>query len=276
MSHSADEKLDDKIFGRLEFGQRIWAVSSIHGHAQRLRDLHNLIEPRFSPGDRLVYLGNYMGVGPDIIGTIDELLKMRRHLLSLAPGSFEKEDFVYLRGAQEEMWAKLLQLQFAPNPLDVLEWLLNHGVAATIEAYGSNLNAARGHARDGVMAITKWTSALRAAVHRHPGHFAIFSSLRRAAYTDNGKLLFVHAAIDPERPLSMQGDSFWWDNGAFDTLDKPYGDFTRVIRGYDHQHRGPVTDHPYTATLDDGCGFEGPLCAACFSTDGDIIELIKA
>ena len=34
----------------------------------------------------------------------------------------------YLRGAQEEMWAKLLQLQFATDPRQVLGWMLSHGV----------------------------------------------------------------------------------------------------------------------------------------------------
>ena len=45
-------------------------------------------------------------------------------------------DLVYLRGAQEEMWQKLLQLQFAPNPQDVLRWMLGQGVETTLRAYG--------------------------------------------------------------------------------------------------------------------------------------------
>jgi len=60
----------------------------------------------------LLYLGNYLG-GGDPVTTIDRLLAFRTYLLA-APGMFTS-DIVYLRGMQEEIWAKLLQIQFAPN-----------------------------------------------------------------------------------------------------------------------------------------------------------------
>lgn len=37
------------------------------------------------------------------------------------------DDLVYLRGGQEEIWQKMLQLPFAPNPMQVLEWMLGQG-----------------------------------------------------------------------------------------------------------------------------------------------------
>ena len=37
-------------------------------------------------------------------------------------------DIVYLRGQQEEMWHRMLQIQFAPNPKEVLPWMLQQGV----------------------------------------------------------------------------------------------------------------------------------------------------
>lgn len=36
------------------------------------------------------------------------------------------------------------------------------------------------------------------------------AALRHAAFTDERGLLFVHASIDPSRPLTAQGDAFWW------------------------------------------------------------------
>src|SRR3546814_14736289 len=73
----------------------------------------DLLAARLLPGDRLVYLGNMVGHGTATIATLDELLAFRRDFLCL-PG-VEPEDIVYLRGAQEEMWRKLLQIQFAPR-----------------------------------------------------------------------------------------------------------------------------------------------------------------
>ena len=73
----------------------------------KLVALHAVLWERFQAGDRLVYLGNYMGLGPDVIGTIDELISFRTATLCRA--GMEPEDIVFLRGAQEEMWRKLLQ-----------------------------------------------------------------------------------------------------------------------------------------------------------------------
>ena len=65
-------------FARLRRARRIWAVAAIHGEATRLTRLHDLIAARFADGDRLVYLGNYLGRGSAIAATIDELLDFRR------------------------------------------------------------------------------------------------------------------------------------------------------------------------------------------------------
>jgi serine/threonine protein phosphatase 1 len=46
------------------------------------------------------------------------------------------------------------------------------------------------------------------------------SALRRAAYTDDGALLFVHAGVDPDRPLSAQSDSLWWATTSFMKLER--------------------------------------------------------
>ena len=65
----ADPQKLEKRFGVMRGAQRIWAVSSIHGHADKLRDLHDKLGPKLQPGDRLIYLGNVIGYGPDVRGT---------------------------------------------------------------------------------------------------------------------------------------------------------------------------------------------------------------
>src|SRR3546814_3609696 len=66
--------------------------------------------------------------------TLDSLLRFRSLFLA-RPDAFAC-DVVHLRGSQEEMWQKLLQLQFATDPRAVLQWMLDQGLAASLESYG--------------------------------------------------------------------------------------------------------------------------------------------
>ena len=65
-------------FGTIEKARRIWLVGSIHGEHARLVAVHDAIARSFEPGDRLVYLGNYLGIGTEVTKTLDELLSFRR------------------------------------------------------------------------------------------------------------------------------------------------------------------------------------------------------
>lgn len=264
----------DQVFAILSAARRVWAVGAVHADAVALGALHEAVWPRFRRGDRLVYLGNLLGIGTDGLGTLDEVLRFRRRILTL-PG-MEAHDVVFLRGAQEEMWNKLLQIQFATTPAEVFDWMLAQGVGATLAAYGGQEQAARSVFREGPLAITRWTGQLRAAMHAHPGHDELFSALRRASRTAGGELLFVHAGIDPSRPLTEQGDTFWWGSGHFAELDKaPYAGFRRVIRGYDRRHRG-IALPSFSATVDGGCGYGGRLTAGCFDLAGEALDWVRA
>jgi serine/threonine protein phosphatase 1 len=260
-------------FARLHGPRRIWAVASIHGEADRLRRLHDRIAERVGDGDRIVYLGNYLGRGGAIVATIDELLDFRRRLMA-QPRAFAC-DVAYLRGAQEEMWQKLLQLQFAPNPSEVLAWMVREGVDATVAAYGGELRHGYAAARDGPRTITRWTSALRNAMNAMPGHTQLFAGLRHAALTDDGRLLFVHAGIEPSRPLAAQGDAFWWSERDILDLAAPFAGFRRVVRGFDRRQRGLVA-REFAVSLDAGSGRGGPLLAIGLAPDGVILETLQA
>ncbi len=260
-------------FARLGRARRIWAVAAIHGEAARLARVHDFIGARFREGDRLVYLGNYFGHGEAVAETIDELLDFRRRILAL-PRVFAC-DVVFLRGAQEEMWQKLLQLQFAANPGEVLSWMVNAGIEPTLRAYGGELRQGFAATRDGPRTITRWTSGLRSAMNAAPGHTALFAALRHAAFTDDNKLLFVHAGIDPRRSLTAQGDVFWWGAGDVLGLSQRFEAFHRVIRGYDRRQRGLV-EAEFAVSLDAGSGRGGRLVAACFAAEGAIVDRCEA
>jgi serine/threonine protein phosphatase 1 len=260
-------------FARLRGARRVWAVASVHGEARRLSRLHDLLGERFAEGDRLVYLGNYLGYGEDVAATINELLDFRRRVLG-RPHGFAC-DVVYLRGAQEEMWQKLLQLQFAPNPTEVWSWMVRAGVEATVRAYGGDLRQGFAAARDGPRTITRWTSGLRAAMNAAEGHSTMFAALRHAAFTDEGGLLLVHAGIDPRRPLTAQGDAFWWGVSDILELAAPFAGFVRVIRGFDRARRGLI-EGPYAVSLDGGAGRGGRLQAVCVGVDGKIVDFCES
>jgi hypothetical protein len=262
---------DSSKFAPLGAPKRVWAIGAVHGDVDRLSAVHDRIAPHFTAGDRLVYLGNFIGRGPAILETVDELLAFRREALAL-PGMMVT-DVVYLRGAQEEMWQKLLQLQFAPNPPEVLSWMLGQGVEATLKAYGGRPEEGLKAAHDGAVQLTRWTNRLREAIRGAPGHNNLYTVLKRAAFCDAGVLL-VSAGLDTDRPLAAQGDSFWWGASRFSAIDRPYETFKRVVRGFDSANEG-VTVTDYTASLDAGCGRGGHLAAALMSPEGDIIELIE-
>jgi serine/threonine protein phosphatase 1 len=269
--------VDDSRFATLGQPRRIWAIPAIHAEAERLMALHDQIFDHIAPGDRVLYLGNVIGKGPQPRETLDEILTFRRSVLAL-PGMLP-DDFVYLRGGQEEMWEKLQQVQFAPNPQDVLRWMLDNGMARVLESYGIKARTGLYAACEGVMALTRWTAAVRSAVRRCAGHDIFQCQLRRAAFTapkeGSNPILFVHAGIDPHRDLQNQGDALWWGGQNFNDLTAPFNPYKKIIRGFDPNHGG-LHMSGITATIDAGCGFGGSLVCAAFDPEGNVMGLLEA
>ncbi|MBK20127.1 MAG: hypothetical protein CMM52_14940 [Rhodospirillaceae bacterium] len=263
---------EPSVFAVLRHAERIWAIPSIHGDADKFHALQKTISQKFGPGDRLVFLGNILGRGERVKETVDAVLAFRRLILSRR--NMLGRDVVMLRGAQEEMWQRLMQLQFAVNPSEILDWMLDQGIGTTLEAYDSGPEDARAAIRQGAMAVTHWTTKIRAAFQA-AGHQEWLSSLKHAAYTRDGTLLFVNRGIDPERPLDAQADEFWWGAHAFDTIETSYSGFDRVVRGFDPAARG-LTETPYTISCDGGCGRDGTLMAACMDNEGNVLEIVEA
>ena len=266
---------------RLRSGGRIWAIASVHGVAARLGALATRIVPRLQPNDSLVFLGNLVGGPPggepsDVATTLDIALKLRRIVLA-RPGA-RACDVVFLRGAQEEMWSKLDQLHFAVNPRDVLRWMLHHGVGATIEAYGGPDSIAEGLRAVGAgpMMTARWTTTLRQAVRARAGHEPLYTAVKRAALSEDGRVLFVNHGVDPTKPLERQGDSFWWGAAQpFEHIAAPFAGVERAVRGFDRAHPGIVSG-AVGVTVDGGCGFGGSLLALLVDHDGRELDRLVA
>ena len=250
---------------------RIWAVGAIHGEAAKLAALHAAIEERFQSGDRIVYLGNYLGIGAEVGTTLDEMIAFRGALLAVP--HINICDVAYLRGSQEEMWQKLFHLHLSVEPTSVLRWMLDRGVRQTLEAYGWDEVDTERRIRNGSQEIARWSNELRARVQRRPGHQELLASVRQAAFTDDGALLFVNAGLDPTRPIDGQRDAFWWGSAQLAAMAPPYTGFKRIIRGFDPSGGGVSLDD-YVATVDGGAGFGGVLTAACFDAEGRALDRI--
>ena len=141
-------------------------------------------------------------------------------------------EIVFLRGAQEEMFTKLLQLQIAPNPVEIVNWVFSHGVDKTLNSYGYSNDEVVNIASSGTVSISKWTSKLNEKLKEHPGHKEFFLTLKHAAYSSSKKILFVNRGVDITRPLSAQNDCFWWGYQNFSKIKNPYNTFVRIVRGY--------------------------------------------
>ena len=254
----------------------MWTIPAIHGNLSALTLIHDALLERIKPGDRILYHGNYTGYSLESASCIDEILTFRRMVLAMR--GMKPTDFVYLRGQQEQIWQKLLQLHYAPDPTDVLIWMLGNGLNNTLLSYGINPYDGLEACKLGSNGIAKWLNHIRETVRKHKGHAALASAQMRAAYISTSAaypMLFVHAGLDAQNPLELQGDSFWWDGGAFDTIEYAYKPFEKVVRGYDPQHRGLYLNC-ITANVDDGCGFGGKLISVGLESDGNVKEILHA
>jgi len=269
----------EALFAVLPADRVTWAVGAVHGEAGRLANLHAALAERIRPADNLVYLGNLLGRGAHVGATVEAVLLFRRWLMARQAFAGLAEAnagaIAFLRGRQEEMWHKLLQVQFAPNPREVLEWMLSHGVGATLATYGASEDEARRAGAMGAVGLSQWTNRLRAAMRAHDGHERLMTELRRAAFTADGRVLLVSAGLDPSRPLSEQNDTFWWGGRGFEEIEPGWGGFARIVRGLDPRQQGVLIDGRI-ATLDAGAGFGGGLVAAAFDPAGRHIDSIEA
>lgn len=268
-------KKTDSCFSSLGQAKRILAISAIHGEIDKLSNIHDAIYPHICTGDRIIYTGNYMGYGQDPASAIDEILSFRRAIL--AKQGMIPTDLIYLRGGQEEMWQKLLQLQFSPDPMKTLLWMLGNGVSNTLYSYGLSPHDGIEACRQGMIGISQWTTKIRNIFKDFQGHEVFATHLVRAAFmpeTSGSPILFVNAGIDESKPLTKQGDSFWWDNNKFDNIATPYDPFHKVVRGYDPNHNG-VNYNCIKATIDGGCGFGGSLVCAVFDNQANLLDSIE-
>ncbi len=262
-------------FIELKKANKIWAVGSIHSNLSSFSSIKKFILENFEMSDKLIFLGNVIGLGDNSKETLSSVIDLRFNLMSKF--KLKPDSIIFLRGAQEEMFSKLLQLQLAPNPSEILEWMFDHGVNKTINSYGFSEDELRNIASSGTMNISKWTINLNKALQKIPGHTEYFLNLKHAAYSYTEKILFVNRGVDITRPLSAQNDCFWWGYQNFSTIQEPYKTFSRIVRGYESEHtnQSEISKNKVVCTL-----FKQPLSnksvlCGIFTENGEILDLFE-
>ena len=169
---------NQSLFAELKFSKIIWAIGSIHSQLDSFESIKEHILKYFSQGDKLIFLGNVIGLGNNSKETLSSVINMRNYLLSKFV--LKPEDIIFLRGAQEEMFLKLLQLQTAPNPYDIVQWMFEHGVDKTVLSYGLDVKNLIDISMQGTLSIRKWTSNFNKKISNNKGHKEYFSNLYRS------------------------------------------------------------------------------------------------
>ncbi len=262
-------------FIELKKSNKIWAIGSIHSNLKSFISIKKYILENFEINDKLIFLGNIIGLGENSKETLNSVIDLRFNLMSKF--KLKPESIVFLRGAQEEMFSKLLQLQLAPNPSEIIEWMFEHGVNTTLNSYGFSEDEVKNIASSGTMNISKWTTNLNKVLQKNHGHTEYFLNLKHAAYSQSEKILFVNRGVDITRPLSAQNDCFWWGFQNFSTIQQPYKTFSRIVRGYEseHSHESEISKNNIVCTL-----FKQPLSnknilCGIFTENGEILDLFE-
>ena len=262
-------------FVELEKSNKIWAIGSIHSNLKSFTSIKKFLLNNFESDDKLIFLGNIIGLGNNSKETLSSVIDLRFRLMSKF--KLKPEAIVFLRGAQEEMFSKLLQLQLAPNPTEIIEWMFDHGVNETIKSYGFSENEVKSIASSGTMNISKWTTSLNKILQNNFGHTQYFLNLKHAAYSHTKKILFVNRGVDITRPLSAQNDCFWWGFQNFSSISRPYKTFSRIVRGYESKHLNSleISKNSIVCTL-----FKQPLSnksvlCGIFAENGEILDLFE-
>jgi calcineurin-like phosphoesterase family protein len=209
--------------------RRTYAVGDIHGWLSKLRSVVAQCEADAAGAPmRFVFVGDYIDRGPDSRGVIEFLMALQSRMGDHA---------IFLTGNHEAMALDALEDETA-----MYHWLLNGG-DATLESYGvCNLGE------------------LPAA------HLAWLRTLK--FHHDDGHRLFVHAGINPDRPLDDQNHrDLIWIREPFLSDSRDHGRF--IVHGHTPLRAGVPDLRSNRLNIDTGAAYGNALTAAIF-TDGEV------
>ena len=69
-------------FAEFKSSEKIWAIGSIHSNLESFEKIKKYILKNFTKKDRIVFLGNIIGVGNSSKETLSSVVEMRLNIMS--------------------------------------------------------------------------------------------------------------------------------------------------------------------------------------------------
>ena len=209
---------------------RTYAIGDIHGCRDKLERLvaRCRLDAKDEPAT-FVFLGDFIDRGPDSRGVVEYLIDCQAR----RPG-----ETICLCGNHED-----LALNAIDDPRQIVQWVVHNGGDKALCSYGvatpSELPAEH----------VAWLRAL-------PTHH------------DDGRRFFVHAGVNPNRPLDSQDrHDLLWIREPFLSDTRDFGRF--IVHGHTPLSTGLPDLRPNRVNLDTAAVLGGPLTAAIFE-DGTV------
>lgn len=171
------------------------------------------------PGDKLIFLGDYLDRGPASRQVIEALLKLQK-----------SQQAIFLRGNHEVMI-----LEAREDTLKENLWQ-SYGGLETLFSYNASYRS-------------DWASLIPDT------HWKFFE--HTAAFLETSSHIFVHACLDPE--LDMNEQPAWLLYWEFFERLQPHKSGKPVICGHTPQHSGEIKDAGFAVCIDTGVAVGGWL-----------------
>lgn len=224
---------------KTDFAETLVAIGDIHGRADLLQKLLEKVERRLEGQSyRTVFLGDYVDRGRDSAAVIDCLLAYQE----------THPDTVFLKGNHEEA-----MLDFLGAGEDAAAWL-GWGGEQTLRSYGIDLEEP----------VDFDALQIAFAEALPEPHFRFLMDLKR--YHAEGAYVFVHAGLDPTRPLEAQRDRdlFWIREPFFNAAEEAF-EGRIIVHGHTPVKRPDNLD--WRINIDTGAVWSSRLTAVVLKGD---------
>lgn len=173
---------------------KTFAIGDIHGCYTYLSALTtSILEREYTPGDKFVFIGDYIDRGPDSKSVIDFLISFS-----------QAYDCVFLRGNHEDMFLAYMNTGEGHYG----DMFFYNGGGATIESYKPDTSKADFH---GIAPIDKRANTQYDTARDQIPKAHIEFIKNTKMYYDTDKILFVHAGVDPHATLEQNTwSNFLW------------------------------------------------------------------